>query len=102
MVKLSPNHIAFLTTPDRDLFVLKDKEKCKKIFADFLKFVKTADRFNKNPKDAKTGIDVKVNWAKKIKYLFKKKPSILETFDYFYKVLTNIKFIDDDNKTKTM
>lgn len=30
MDKLSLDHIAFLTTPDRDLFVLKDKEKCKK------------------------------------------------------------------------
>lgn len=67
-----------------------------------MKFVKTANRFKKNPKDVKTGIDVKVDWVKKIEYLFKKKLSILETLDYFYKVLTNIKFIDDDNKTKTM
>lgn len=100
-VKLSPNHIAFLTEPPhRELFLLEDKEKCEKIFADFLIFVKSAAKFKKTPKGAKTGVSVKVSWANKFKYLFKKKPSTQQTFDYFYKVLTDIKFIDKYNRIR--
>ena len=99
-IKLSPNHIAFLTNPHGVLFILEDKEKCKKIFSDFLKFVKLAGKFKEIREGVKTGIRVKICWAKKIKYLFKKKPSTYETLDYFKKLLTDLKFIDKYNKMK--
>ena len=86
-IKLSPKMVAFLTFPDRKLILLEDREKCGKIFNDFLSFVKTAQKFEKHKKGLRTGVGVEVKWARKPKYWFKKKPSADETKDYLYGVL---------------
>lgn len=97
-VKLSPNLLAFLTFPDRRLFILEDKEKCNKIFDNFLEFVKTANKYIKPKKGLATGIITEVVWAKKTKYWFKKKPSADETKDYLYGVLNENNLLDEKTK----
>ena len=97
-VKLSPNLLAFLTFPDRRLFILEDKEKCNKIFNDFLEFVKTAHNYTKPKRGLATGIITEVEWTKKPKYWLKKKPSADETREYLYGVLNENNLLDEKTK----
>ncbi len=99
-VKLSPNMIAFLSFPDRRLMILEDKEKCNKIFDNFLEFVKNAGKYkySKPKRGLATGISTEVEWAKKSKYWLKKKPSDDETRDYLYDILNENNLLDEKTK----
>lgn len=97
-IKLSPNLLAYLTFPDRRLFILEDRERCNKIFDDFLEFVKTANKHIKPKKGINAGIITEVEWARKFKYWFKKKPSADETKDYLINVLYENNLLNEKTK----
>lgn len=85
-VKLSQKHFAIITKNPTKLFIIDNEQKTKALFEDFLRFVDSSLKYKSTPKGVKTGIYTKVKWATKLKYLFKKKPSVEETRDFLEKV----------------
>lgn len=94
-VKLSLNHIAFLSFPGNEFYILEDKEKCAKIFNDFLVFAKNAKKAVPPRKGVETGVVCEGRWANKFKYFLKKIPNLYETQEYLFKVLEENNLLDE-------
>lgn len=80
--KLSPKLIAYYSLPNRELYILDNEIITSQIFNSFLNFIKISPKLSKREIKEKNGININIKWAKKIKYLFKKKPQIEKTKDY--------------------
>ena len=59
----------------------------------FLNFINDANKLSKSEIKKNNGIFINIKWAKKFKFLFKKKPSIEETKNYLINVFKEINFI---------
>ena len=82
--KITKNYVACLTEANKDLFIIDDAAKMKKIYKDFQNFIKLANPQEKTKKGLHTGVLPISKWYKKS--IFKKTPEAYDSAKFFTKV----------------
>lgn len=91
--KLSKKLIAYYSLEAKELYILNDEKIATEIFSKFLDFLNKTTHLSKQEIKLKSGIIIREKWAKKIKYLFKKKPSIESTKNFLSNIFKEYNII---------